>query len=98
MKPLDKDLILSLVAQIPRIITVEDNIRQGGFGSAVLETLADNGLTQFEIVRLGIDDVFVSHGPQKLLRGIHKIDAPAIVAAARQMMPRSHLQATATKA
>ena len=98
VKPLDKDLILSLVAQIPRIITVEDNIRQGGFGSAVLETLADNGLTQFEIVRLGIDDVFVSHGPQKLLRGIHKIDAPAIVAAARQMMPRSHLQATATKA
>jgi 1-deoxy-D-xylulose-5-phosphate synthase len=98
VKPLDKDLIISLAERIPRIITVEDNTKQGGFGSAVLEVLIDNGLSQFEMIRLGIDDVFVDHGPQQLLRSIHKIDAAAIVAAAQQMMPRSHLRATATKA
>ena len=97
VKPLDKDLILSLAERIPRIITVEDNTKQGGFGSAVLETLSDNGLSQFEMIRLGIDDVFVGHGPQQLLRRIHKIDAAAIVTAAKQMVPRSHLQATATR-
>ena len=98
VKPLDKDLIISLAERIPRIITVEDNTKQGGFGSAVMEVLIDNGLSQFEMIRLGIDDVFVDHGPQQLLRSIHKIDAAAIVTAAQQMMPRSHLQATATKA
>ncbi|MDJ0666416.1 MAG: 1-deoxy-D-xylulose-5-phosphate synthase [Desulfobacterales bacterium] len=98
VKPLDKDLIVSLAERIPRIITVEDNTKQGGFGSAVLETLIDNGLSQFEMKRLGIDDVFVGHGPQQLLRRIHKIDAAAIVTAAQQMVPRSHLQATATQA
>ncbi|MBL0715569.1 MAG: 1-deoxy-D-xylulose-5-phosphate synthase [Desulfosarcina sp.] len=97
VKPLDQNLIVSLVERIPKIITVEDNTKQGGFGSAVLEALVDNGVTRFQMVRLGIDDVFVSHGPQKLLRNIHKIDADAIVAAAKRLMPRSHLQAAAVK-
>jgi 1-deoxy-D-xylulose-5-phosphate synthase len=97
VKPLDQELIVSLAERIPRIITVEDNTKQGGFGSAVLETLADNGLTQYQLVRLGIDDVFVSHGPQPLLRRIHKTDAGAIVAAAKRLMPRTSLKATASK-
>jgi 1-deoxy-D-xylulose-5-phosphate synthase len=97
VKPLDRDLIVSLAERIPRIITVEDNTKPGGFGSAVLECLADSGLTRFQLVRLGIDDVFVSHGPQQLLRRIHKTDADAIIAAAKSLMPRSHLRATAVK-
>jgi 1-deoxy-D-xylulose-5-phosphate synthase len=96
-KPLDRDLFLSLAARIPRIITVEDNTRQGGFGSAVLETLVENGLTNFQMERLGIADVFVSHGPQQLLRKIHQVDADAITAAARRLAPRSHLKATASQ-
>ena len=97
VKPLDRDLIVSLAAKIPRIITVEDNTRQGGFGSAVLETLVENGLTNFQVERLGIPDVFVSQGPQQLLRKIHQVDADAIAAAARRLVPRSHLQATASQ-
>ena len=94
VKPLDQDLIVSLAERIPRIITVEDNVRQGGFGSAVLEMLVDSGLTHFQMERLGIDDVFVSHGPQQLLRRRHQVDAAAIAAAAKRLLPRSRLQAT----
>ncbi len=94
VKPLDTDLIVALAERIPRVITVEDNTREGGFGSAVLEALAEAGLKSIQLERLGIDDVFVSHGPQQLLRHIHKIDADAIVAAAKQMLPQPRLQAT----
>ncbi len=97
VKPLDTELIVTLAERIPRIITVEDNTREGGFGSAVMEALVEAGLTAFQLERLGIDDVFVSHGPQQLLRQIHKIDADAIVAAAKRMLPQPHLQAAASK-
>lgn len=79
VKPLDVELITSLAKEIPRIITVEENIRQGGFGSAVLECLNDEGISGFKIERLGIPDLFVEHGPQDLLRAKYKIDSNAIV-------------------
>jgi 1-deoxy-D-xylulose-5-phosphate synthase len=97
VKPLDTELIAAMAERIPRIVTVEDNTREGGFGSAVLEALTDAGLNAVHLERLGIDDVFVSHGPQHKLRHIHKIDADAIVAAARRLLPQPHLQATAVK-
>ena len=89
VKPLDADLICSLAEKIPRIITVEENIRQGGFGSAVLETLSDSGFTGIHVERIGIADVFVEHGPQKLLRSEYGIDVPDIVKAAERLMKKN---------
>jgi 1-deoxy-D-xylulose-5-phosphate synthase len=83
VKPLDKDLIVDLANRIPRILTIEENVRQGGFGSAVLECLSDGGAAGFRLKRIGIGDAFVEHGPQKLLRSQCRIDAAAIAAAAR---------------
>jgi 1-deoxy-D-xylulose-5-phosphate synthase len=82
IKPLDTALILSLVKKIPRVITIEENVRQGGFGSAVLEALNDAGIIGIQVERIGIPDTFVEHGPQKLLRSAYGIDAAAIVKAA----------------
>lgn len=82
VKPLDVALIRSLARRIPRIITVEENVRQGGFGSAVLEALSDENPFEFYIERLGVRDTFVEHGPQNLLRSKYGIDVPAIVKAA----------------
>ena len=79
VKPLDIELICSLAKKIPRIITIEENVRQGGFGSAVLEALNDAGITGFQLERIGIPDTFVEHGPQDLLRSKYGIDAAAIV-------------------
>jgi 1-deoxy-D-xylulose-5-phosphate synthase len=83
VKPLDVDLITSLAGRISRIITVEENVRQGGFGSAVLECLSDEGVSAFLLKRIGIPDKFVEHGPQKLLRSKWGIDAAAIVKTAK---------------
>ncbi|MCK4618777.1 MAG: 1-deoxy-D-xylulose-5-phosphate synthase [Desulfobacterales bacterium] len=86
VKPLDSELITSLAKKIPRIITIEENVRQGGFGSAVLECLNDEGITSFHLKRIGIPDIFVEHGPQGLLRSKYNIDAPSIVNTARELM------------
>lgn len=85
VKPLDAGLVCALAERIPRIVTVEENVRMGGFGSAVLEVLADNAITGMRLVRLGIGDQFVEQGPQKVLRGLHGVDAAAIVTAAHRM-------------
>jgi 1-deoxy-D-xylulose-5-phosphate synthase len=76
VKPLPGEELLSLAGRFSRILTVEENVLQGGFGSAVLEFLADSGaLTGLTVKRLGISDHFVEHGPQPALLemvGIHK--------------------------
>ena len=82
IKPLDQALITSLAQKIPTIITIEENTVQGGFGSAVLELLSDQGIKNVVVKRLGIDDHFVEHGPQDVLRSRYKMDASAIIQAA----------------
>ena len=85
IKPLDTKLIIDTVKNNARIITIEDNILAGGFGSAVIETLTDYGI-DFKIKRLGINDKFVEHGSQKELRAKYKIDAEAIINAAKKLL------------
>ena len=87
VKPLDAELIVSYAQKIPRIVTVEENVLQGGFGSAVLECLTDHGVSGFKIRRVGIPDMFVEHGPQKFLRAKYGLDAAGIAEAVRQILP-----------
>jgi 1-deoxy-D-xylulose-5-phosphate synthase len=61
-------------------------VRDGGFGSAILECLNDAGAHNVTLERLGIPDQFVEHGPQALLRAKYGIDATAIVTAAKKLM------------
>jgi 1-deoxy-D-xylulose-5-phosphate synthase len=86
IKPLDAELIGTLSRKIPRIITIEENVRQGGFGSAVLECLADQDITGFRLKCIGIPDAFVEHGSQEFLRSKYCVDASAIVNAAKKLM------------
>jgi len=79
IKPLDHDLIIPLAERIRRVITVEENGIQGGFGSAILELLNDRGKGDLRIRCLGIGDTFVEHGPQDVLRSQYRVDATAIV-------------------
>jgi 1-deoxy-D-xylulose-5-phosphate synthase len=85
VKPLDAELILEYAGKIKTIITVEEHVLDGGFGSAVLEMLGDNGMTGFCLKRIGIHNKFVEHGPQDILRQDYGIDCSAIVAAAEGM-------------
>ncbi|MCB2146166.1 MAG: 1-deoxy-D-xylulose-5-phosphate synthase [Deltaproteobacteria bacterium] len=88
IKPLDHELILPLARNIRRMITVEENTVQGGFGSAILELLCDHEINDVIVKRLGICDHFVEHGPQDTLRNKYQVDAPAIINAALSMMSR----------
>ena len=86
VKPLDVELITRLATEIPFMVTVEENVLPGGFGSAVVECLMDAGIIDSRVVRLGIPDTYVEHGPQKILRSKYGIDTPAIVKAVRDMV------------
>jgi 1-deoxy-D-xylulose-5-phosphate synthase len=89
VKPLDTELICGLAEKIPRVMTVEENVRHGGFGSAVLEAFADNGLYGVQTVRLGLPDAYIEHGPRNVLRNKYGIDADAITNAAVDFLTRN---------
>jgi 1-deoxy-D-xylulose-5-phosphate synthase len=89
VKPLDKDLLRPLLTHVPRLLTVEDHVVSGGFGSAVLEFIAEEGISGLEIRRLGVPDRFIPHGTQDELRKICGFDKDAIAQAALQMARRA---------
>jgi len=86
IKPLDEELILNTAATIKKIITVEENVLQGGFGSAVLELLAEKNITGVQVNRLGIPDEFVSHATQAEQRQKYVLDEEGIIRAIREML------------
>ncbi len=126
VKPLDAETLVPLARRLGRVVTIEENVRQGGFGSAVLEMLndadspadspeaettgaetAETGTTGAEttgtetmsakmtaapapgavrVRRVGVDDVFVAHGPQGLLRELHGLDGKGVAEVARALM------------
>lgn len=84
-KPLDEKLLYKLIDSHSLVVTVEDHALQGGFGSAVLEFMADTGLSASKfIMRLGIDDIFVEHGTQAELYEICGYSVNAIVERIRE--------------
>ncbi|MBN1625392.1 MAG: 1-deoxy-D-xylulose-5-phosphate synthase [Deltaproteobacteria bacterium] len=85
VKPLDKRLIEWAQAQGRRVLTVEENIIQGGFGSAILELFNENGIRDIIIKRIGLPDRFIEQGPTKVLRESLGLDAKGIAEAVRQL-------------
>jgi 1-deoxy-D-xylulose-5-phosphate synthase len=88
VKPLDDELILNAAATIKKIITVEENVLQGGFGSAVLELLAEKNITGVQVKRLGIPDEFVNHASQAQQRDKYGINEEGIILAIREMLAK----------
>jgi 1-deoxy-D-xylulose-5-phosphate synthase len=67
VKPLDKDLILNITSQCGKIITIEENCIIGGFGSAIMELLESNSLSNTKVLRIGLPDCIVPQGDTNLL-------------------------------
>jgi 1-deoxy-D-xylulose-5-phosphate synthase len=88
IRPLDGDLIAEWAAKTALVVTIEESVRKGGFGSAVLELFAQRGLKPRQVRLLGLPDRFVEHGDQETLRRLVKIDPPAIIAAVMEMMEK----------
>ena len=94
VKPLDRELIVRTVSRVPRIITVEDNVLAGGFGSAVIELLADEKLSGVQIKRLGVPDRFIPQGTQEELTRLCGVDQQAIFHAGVQMINQEKTRIT----
>ena len=73
LKPMDEELLHEVGKKYKTIVTAEDGIIAGGFGSAVLEWMADHGYTP-RIIRLGVNDQYVEHGSTKELYHLLKLD------------------------
>ncbi len=86
-KPLDAELITTVASEVKAIITVEDGALLGGFGSAVLECLADHDVNNVRVKRIGIPDIFVDQGPQQLLREQCGITSDGIYQVAKELHP-----------
>ena len=94
VKPMDRELIRETAGKLKKLITVEENVRMGGFGSAVMELLAVEEMSDVRIRILGIPDVFVEHATQQELRRQAGIDRNHILAAARELISESGQRAT----
>jgi 1-deoxy-D-xylulose-5-phosphate synthase len=79
VKPLDSELIKEITCRIKYIVTVEENVLIGGFGSMVVSLLQQSGLSDVQVKSIGIADEFVEHGTQPILRKKYSLDAEGIV-------------------
>jgi 1-deoxy-D-xylulose-5-phosphate synthase len=85
--PLDKEMLHSVFKNFKKIITVEDGVLKGGFGSAVIEFMCDNGYSA-EVRRLGIPDYFVEQGTQEELYKECGFDADGIEKTVRELIQK----------
>ncbi|NRA13462.1 MAG: 1-deoxy-D-xylulose-5-phosphate synthase, partial [Crocinitomicaceae bacterium] len=85
VKPIDETMLHEVFTKFDKIITVEDGCLMGGFGSAVIEFMADQKYAS-EIVRLGIPDAYIQHGTQQELWDECGFDTNAIVKTIKEML------------
>jgi 1-deoxy-D-xylulose-5-phosphate synthase len=85
VKPLDEELLHQIFSRFDRVLTVEDGCVMGGFGSAILEFMADHGYTA-RVKRLGIPDAVIEHGEQIELHHECGFDPQGIADAVRELL------------
>jgi 1-deoxy-D-xylulose-5-phosphate synthase len=85
LKPLDSQTIVETIRHSPFVLTVEEGVLAGGFGSAVLEAACDAGVDCSRVRRLGIPDRYIEHGTREELLADLGLDAEGIICACRRM-------------
>ncbi len=85
-KPLDEELIMRLAKGVKRVVTVEDHVVAGGFGSAVLELLERRGLHNIDTHVIGLPDKFVEHGAPTILKELYGLSSSHIKDVVRSMV------------
>jgi len=102
VKPLDRELLTGAVRAAGLVVTVEENVLPGGFGSAVMELMEESGLTP-RLLRIGLPDRFIEHGGKEELYAAYGLDADGIARRVQEFvaagavgvaLPRSPLMRT----
>jgi 1-deoxy-D-xylulose-5-phosphate synthase len=90
VKPLDVELLRSIAARFGSVVTLEDHVIHGGFGSAVVEALAELGLTNLAVKVHGIPDQFIEHGTPAELHKLLKLDGQGIAEITKKFLASHH--------
>jgi len=85
-QPLDNELILEVARETKNVITVEENVASGGFGSRVASLILSQGITGVRLKSLAVPDEFVEHGSQEVLRAKYDLDTEGIVRQALSLL------------
>jgi 1-deoxy-D-xylulose-5-phosphate synthase len=86
-RPLDVPLINDLAGRIKKMVTVEENVLNGGYGNGILKLLQESGRGDMTVKNIGIPDDFVEHGTQAILRAKYCLDAAGIARKVLEMFP-----------
>jgi 1-deoxy-D-xylulose-5-phosphate synthase len=87
VKPLDDQMISELALNTTRLLTIEENVLAGGFGSGVLDVLAKSRSSQVKVERMGLPDHFVEHGNLAFFRSQFDLDASGIARRVKSAFP-----------
>ncbi|TMC22531.1 MAG: 1-deoxy-D-xylulose-5-phosphate synthase [Chloroflexi bacterium] len=85
-KPLDETMILRLAKSVRHIVSIEDHVLAGGFGSAVLELLELHGVRNVDVRRIGLPDRFVEHGAPTILKELYGLSSAHVKEVVRDML------------
>ncbi len=86
-KPLDEEMLVRLAKGTQRLVTIEDHVLAGGFGSAVLELLAHQGLHNINVRLIGCPDKPIEHGAPSILKELHGLSSSHIKEVVHEMVP-----------
>ncbi len=86
VKPMDEKLLVSIARKIKVLVTLEENVGMGGFGSAVLEALQKNGISDCVVKNIAIPDAFIEHGKPQLQREMCGLEASQVVTAVKKLL------------
>ncbi|WP_413937011.1 1-deoxy-D-xylulose-5-phosphate synthase [Nitrospira sp. BLG_1] len=89
VKPLDQELVVDVAKRVRYVVTVEEGCKMGGFGSAVLETLAESGVSNVRTKVLGLPDWYIEQGPQDLLRERYGLTAEGIYQSVKELLGKA---------
>jgi 1-deoxy-D-xylulose-5-phosphate synthase len=89
VKPLDHELIVDTAKRVRYVVTVEEGCKIGGFGSAVLETISEAGVTDVRTKVLGLPDWYIEQGPQDLLRERYGLTAEGIYQSVKELIGKA---------
>ncbi len=86
VKPLDEEMILRLARKVGRLVTIEDHMVAGGFGSAILELLEYHGVKNIDVRLIGLPDKFVEHGVPTILKELYGLSSAHIKEVVRDQL------------
>ncbi len=89
VKPLDQKAIVDLAGRVRYVVTVEEGCKMGGFGSAVLETMSEAGITGVATKMLGLPDWYIEQGPQDLLRERYGLTTEGIYQSVKELVGKT---------